>query len=161
MSEKTLTTIEDLLDGFKEKDHELSTGKVFRIQSFMPGNLLIEIGSPLVELLTEASEEDLRRMPLDVPNTNAGRVWSHFEQIVCDNVTNIRFSPEAQNMLPRGLVSLKRLTLVEIQELYVAIRDLSISPEELETFRKAHEPTEEPEQSELDTEDSEDSGEES
>ena len=161
MNERILTTAEELLSGYKEEDFELSTGKVFTIQSFTPGNLLIDVGSPIVELLTDASEEDLRQLPLDLPNTQAGRAWSHFEQIVCDNVTNVRFSPEAQNMLPRGLVSLKRLTLVEIRELYVGIRDLSISPEELEAFREAHKATEEPEQSEVDTEDSEDSGEES
>lgn len=160
MSERKLTTVEDLLSDHKEKDHELSTGKVFTIQTFMPGNLLIEIGSPIVEALTVASEEDLRRMPLDIPTTQAGRVWSYFEQIVCDNVISVRFSPEPQNMLPTGLVSLKRLTILEIRELYVAIRDLSISPEELETFREAHKPTEGAEQSELDSEDSEDSGEE-
>ncbi|MYA99783.1 hypothetical protein F4X90_08895 [Candidatus Poribacteria bacterium] len=161
MSEKMLTTIEDLLSGYQEKDFELSTGKVFTIQSFTPGNLLIDVGSPIVELLTDASEEDLRQMPLDLPNTRAGRAWSHFEQIVCDNVTSIRFSPEAQNMLPTGLVSIRCLTLGEIRELYVAIRDLSVSPEELESFREAHKTDEEPEQSEVDTEDSEDGGEES
>ena len=161
MNEKTLTTIDDLLGGYKEENVELSTGKVFTIQSFMPGNLLIEIGSPVVEMLTEASETDLRRMPLDMPTTQAGRVWSQFEQVVCDNVISIRFSPEPQNVLPTGLVSLKRLSLLEIRELYLEIRNLSISPEEIETFREANRDTEEPEQPELDTEDSEDSGEES
>lgn len=156
--ERQLTTVEELLGGYKEEEVELSTGKVFTIQSFTPGNLLIEIGSPLVEILTSSLEEDLRRMPLDIPNTNAGRVWTQFEQIVCDNVTSIRFSPESQNVLPDGIVSLKRLSLVEIQELYIKIRDVSISPEELETFRKVHTTTEdEPEQPELDKADSEDS----
>ena len=158
MSEQTLTTIDDLLGNYKEDTIELSTGKSFTIQSFEPGNLLIEIGSPLVDTLTEASDEDLRRLPLDVPGTAAHRVWSQFEQIVCDNVINIRFSPEPQNVLPRGLVSLQRLTLAEIQELYVGIRDLSISPEELETFRAAQNPNyEKPEQPEVGAENSEDS----
>ena len=160
MSEKTLTTIDDLLKGYKEDDFELSTGKVFRIQSFAPGNLLIEIGSPIIEALTEASEEDLRRMTLDMPNTRAGRAWSHFEQIVCDHVVSVRFSPEPQNFLPEGLVSLRRLSLLEIQELYVGIRDLSVSPEELETFREAYRTDGDSGESELDSEDSEDSGEE-
>ena len=160
MNERVLTTTEDLLSGYKEEDVELSTGKVFTIQSFTPGNLFIDIGSPIVEALTEATEEDLRRMPLDFRNTNAGRAWMRFENVVCDNVISVSFSPEPQSQLPEGLVSLKRLTLAEIRELYVAIRDLSISPEELETFRKSGKSTKESEQSELDTEDSKDSGEE-
>ena len=156
--ERQLTTVQNLLDGYKEEEVELSTGKVFTVQSFMPGNLLIEIGSPLVEILTTAIEEDLRRMPLDIPNTNSGRVWNQFEQIVCDNVTSIRFSPESQNVLPDGIVSLKRLSLVEIQELYIKIRDVSITPEELETFRKVDRAvSDESEQPELDQTDSEDS----
>ena len=161
MSEQKLTTIEELLGDYKEDTAVLSTGKSFTIQSFQPGNLLIEIGSPLVDAMTEASEDDLRRMPLDVEGTAAHRVWSQFEQIVCDNVVSVRFSPEAQNFLPRGLVSLKRLTLGEIQELYIKIRDLSISPEELETFRKAQAPgNNESEQQEVDTENGENSGQE-
>jgi len=160
MNEQALTTYEDLLDGYKQEVVQLSTGKRFRIQTFMPGNLMIEIGSPIVESLTEASEEDLRQQPLDFPRTEAGRVWSRFEQVVCDNVISIRFSLEPQDVLPEGLVSLSRLTLGEIQELYIKIRDLSISPEELETFRKARGTAEESEQPELDTEDSEDTGEE-
>jgi len=159
--ERKLTTVEDLLGGYKEKDLELSTGKVFTIQSFAPGNLMIDIGSPLVQMLIEASEEDLRRTTLDMPMTNAGRAWTRIEQLVCDNVTSVRFSPEPQNYLPTGLVSLRRLSLVEIQELYVGIQELSISPEELENFRKVHRESEdESEQSELASEDSEDSGEE-
>ena len=103
----------------------------------------------------------MRRLPLDVPGTTSYRVWTQFEQIVCDNVISIRFSTEAQNVLPRGVVSLKRLSLVEIQELYVKIRDLSITPEELETFRAVEEPdNKESEQQGVDTEDSEDSSEE-
>ena len=159
--ELTLTSFDDLLGDYKEGTVELSTGKVFSIQNFSPGNLLIEIGSPLVDMMTEASETDLRRLPLDVPGTTSYRVWTQFEQIVCDNVISIRFSTEAQNVLPRGVVSLKRLSLVEIQELYVKIRDLSITPEELETFRAVEKPdNEESEQQGVDTEDSEDSGEE-
>ena len=158
MSERKLTTVEDLLSGYKEKDHELSTGKVFTIQSFSPGNLLIDVGSPIVDSLSSATEESLRSAPLDMPLSNAGRVWSQFEQIVCDNVTSVRFSPEAQNVLPTGMVSLKRLSLIEIQELYVAIRDLSISEEELEIFRAAHQETDdESELEDVATEDGEDS----
>ena len=161
MSEKTLTTLDDLLAGYKTKDHELESGKVFTIQSFEPGNLLIEIGSPIIDALTKATEDELRMLPLDIPTSNAARGWAHFERIVCDNVTSIRFSPEPQNMLPTGIASLRILTLVEIQELYIAIRDLSISPEELESFREAYRAAREPEQQELDSEDSKDSGEES
>lgn len=157
--EKQLTTIEDLLGDYKEEEVTLSTGKTFTIQNFNPGNLLIDIGAPIVDTLTEASEEDLRRLPLDVPGTNANRTWVQFESIVCDNVISIRFSPEAQNALPRGMVSLQRLSLGEIQELYVKIRDLSIPPEEIETFQETEESVDEqPEQQEVDTEDGEDSG---
>ena len=121
---------------------------------------MIEIGSPLIDMLTTAGEEDLRQLPLNFPNTAAGQAWQHFEQIVCDNVTSVRFVRESQNILPDGLVSLKILSLMEIQELYTKIRDLSISPEELENFRKIHQSDQESEQSELDTEGGEDSGEE-
>ena len=161
MSKKELTTIEDLLSGHKTDEIELSTGKRFEIQSFMPGNLLIEIGSPLIEMMTDCDESSLRRMALDVPGTAAGIAWSRLEQVVCENVTNIRFSPESQNILPIGIVSLKRLTLGEIRELYIGIRDLSITPEELATFRESFQNPEESEQSKLAAEDSEDSGEES
>ena len=54
--ELTLTSFDDLLGDYKEGTVELSTGKVFSIQNFSPGNLLIEIGSPLVDMMTEASE---------------------------------------------------------------------------------------------------------
>ena len=157
--EKVLTTIDDLLGNYKEEQVTLSSGKSFTVQNFSPGNLLMSIGSPLVDMMTEASENDLRRMPLDVPGTTANRVWTQFEQIVCDNVISIRFSPEPQNVLPEGIVSLRRLSLGEIQELYVKIRDLSMSPEELETFREAQDPNyKRSEQQEVDSEDPEDSG---
>jgi len=161
MNEQTLTTIADLLQGYKEKDITLTTGKTFTIRSFTPGNLLLDVGSPLVERLTEASEEDLRALPLDAPNTNAGRSWSRIEQVVCDFVTSVSFSPEPQKYLPEGLVSLRLLTLTEIRELYIGIRDLSISPKELAMFRKTRGADEGSKHEELDSENSEDSGEES
>lgn len=158
MNDNNLTTFQDLISGYKEELVELSTGKRFMIQSFMPGNLMIEIGSPLIEILTEATEDELRSMPLDIPTTNAGREWSRIEQLVCDNVTNVVFARGAQKTLFDGVVSIRRLTLVEIQELYVKIRDLSISPEELANFRKTRGAgTDESEHEELDTSDREDS----
>ena len=161
MSEKKkLTTIEDLLTGYQEEDVELSTGKVFRVQNFTPGSLMIEIGSPLTEMLIEATEESLRQTSIDIVGTRANIAWGRFEKVVCENVISVRFSPEPQKDLPNGIVSLQRLTLGEIRELYVAIRDLSISPEELETFRESYKTDENSEREELDKENREDSGEE-
>ena len=133
------TTADDLLVGYSQKDVTLSTGKVFQIQSFSPGSLLINLGSPLVDALTDMPDADLSRVPLETAGTRANTVWQEIKRIVCDNVISVTFVAEPQSSLPTGYVSLSRLSNAEIQELYRMIRDLSVPEEELELFRKIYE----------------------
>ncbi|MYA99782.1 hypothetical protein F4X90_08890 [Candidatus Poribacteria bacterium] len=104
--------------GMKVQDEAyLSTGKIFTIQSFP-----LHLADSYFDFLAESGEDDLRVL---LEHANPRRMWNRLEDIVCKNVVSVRFCILPQNMLMEGFVSLKCLSLVEIGELYLKIRDLS------------------------------------
>ena len=117
-----LTTAEDLLVGYTKKTVSLSTGKVFEIESFVPGSLMININAPLIqEFVGETDDESAE----ELLNTRLGVVTEPIKQLVCDHIINVPFSMLPQWRCQNGVVSIDRLTLGEIRELFKEMCALS------------------------------------
>ena len=131
-----LTTEEEILSSIKTKVVTLASGRRFEIQSFNTGNLLFHLGHPHIDAILTAEEVTLRGATLETPGTAVCEYWQEIKRIVCDNVISIRLKDKRQSDLPKGYVSIMMLSIMEIQELFLNIRDLSISQEELERERE-------------------------
>lgn len=117
-----LTTVADLMEGYQRKTVPLSTGKVFEIESFIPGSLLINVGAPLLQAFIEETDEDRAELLF---NTDLGMVSEPIKQLVCDHIVSVSVSMQPQWRCGKNVVSIDRLTLAEIRELFKEMCALS------------------------------------
>lgn len=119
------TTVADMLQDYHQKTVQLKSGRIFDIVSFLPGNLLLNIESPLVlDFLAESdtpldTEPPGNEKPLDLYQTRVPAVLiGTVRQLVAEHITNIPVSLQPQSQCPEGVVSIDRFTLDEIRELF-------------------------------------------
>lgn len=123
-SQVQYTTPAELLQHYKRETITTSNGHTYEIQSFVPGNLLIDIGSPVVLQFTETDNEK-PDPPVETSPREQQNIGNHIKQIVCDHVTSLEFSPFPQHLCPENVVSINQIAQIEILEIYRHIRDLS------------------------------------
>jgi len=110
------TTVAEMLQNYNTKTVTLKSGRVFDIESFLPGNLLLNLNSPLVmEFLEEVQSENGSDLyQTRVPSAVTGVVRT----LVAEHVTSVPVSMQPQSQCPEGVVSIDRFTLDEIRELF-------------------------------------------
>ena len=110
------TTVADMLQDYSTKTVTLKSGRVFDIESILPGNLLLNLKSPLVmEFLEQAGEENQDE---NLYQTTVPVVTDAVRQLVAMHVTSVPISMQPQSRCPEGVVSIDRFTLDEIRELF-------------------------------------------
>ena len=130
-----LTTPEDLLQGYDTTTITTENGHGYVIESFVPGNLLIDIGSPVVKQFTDGIEEGEESVRSPINDQN---VFEHIKNIVCKHVISVRFSQAPQHLCREGTVSIDRVEQEEVLEIYRQLRDFSFR--DAETFQAAGTP---------------------
>ena len=122
MEKLELTTVADMMEGYQRKTVPLKSGKVFEIESFIPGSLLMYIGAPLLQAFIEETDEDRAELLF---NTNLGVVAEPIKQLVCDHIVSVSVSMQPQWRCGKNVVSIDRFTLAEIRELFKEMCALS------------------------------------
>lgn len=119
------TTIEDLLIDYKKRTMSTSTGKTFEIESLIPENLLINIGSPIVQQFIVEPDTIPIENRIPVSSGQAERITDEVKRIVCQHVISITISTLPQAFCGDSVLSIDRLTPTEVREIFRSIIELS------------------------------------
>ena len=130
------TTPTDILEDYVTDDVVTTSGRIFKVESMLPGNLMIDIGSPVIREFTE-TEENKPDIPEDekLSPQEEQALYQHIKNIVCMHTISIKFSLSPQHLCRENVVSIDRLEREEVLEIYRGIRDLSVK--EAATFQEA------------------------
>lgn len=145
-SDLGLTTYNDMIGDFRIDVVETSTGKKFLIQSLDPGTIFVLYGSPLIGIaegtldLSDLSDhpEKIKETLDAIPDSKKMEMVSNpdfmkmVKLTVCDGVTSMNFVMKNQiDCNPdEKEVSVDRIKVDELFELYNAIMTLSFSNDE-------------------------------
>ena len=112
------TTVADMLQDYSTKTVTLKSGRVFDIESILPGNLLLNLKSPLVTAFLEAEDGVESDENTLYQRTAPTAVTDVVRQLVAEHVTSVPISLQPQSRCPDGVVSIDRFTMDEIRELF-------------------------------------------
>ena len=147
---KTLTdSALKLIERNKVVSVELSTGLKFDIRAVQAADSFIGLGSLLMRRLTEEGvdiptgdafpefvQEKIQSLTpvelIELEQTEENRVGK--KAIICQGVIDVDFADMPQDDCPPGVVSIQLLSMVELNELWTHIMDLSIPERDVVTF---------------------------
>lgn len=154
-NQRELTSYEQLVAEYRTTIVETSSGKVFEVQNISPGDLLLVAGSPLVAELTEQGldmtdagsvSESVMAMPQSkqielVTNPDFLRT---VKLTVCMGVISVNLVDKEQRECDATLheVSLSRLLIPELFQVFTAILQLSATDREVQDFYSFREESE-------------------
>lgn len=145
--ERKLTSYDDLVAEYRTTMVETSTGKVFEVQNVSPGDLLLIAGSPLMAELTlqgldlkdagTVSESVMAMPPAKqlqlISNPDFLRT---VKKTVCLGVISVNLVDKEQKDCDAEVqeVSLARLLLPELFQIFTAILQISATDQEVKDF---------------------------
>ena len=132
-----LATPDDFLKDYGTHTFTTESGKGYTVESFVPGNLLIEVGSPVVRQFTDGLEEGEESVRSPTSDRN---VYEYIKQLVCDHVISLKIVNFPQHQCGPKMVSINRLPHDEILEIYRELRDFSMR--DADTFPETSDATE-------------------
>lgn len=131
------TTPAELLKDYRTGSITTTFGNTFGFETFIPGNLFIDLGSPVVRQFTDGMvqpDEEAVTSPASDRN-----VYEHIKNLVCNHVTSVTISQAPQHLCGANVISIDRIPRAEVLEIYRAMRDLSLL--EAATFQESGPPS--------------------
>ncbi len=151
VSNKELTTYEDLVSNYKTLEVPTTSGNLFKIQSISPGAYFLMTGAPLLDVLTEkglseGSIEDRQRAFDELPDDEKMSIISsddyleYVQRACCAGIISINFVMKRHDKCSniKKEVSIDLLNAKDLFEIFGEIMKVSVSESEgelMETFR--------------------------
>lgn len=128
-----LVTGEELLkeSGYDTHTFTTSNGHGYKVESLVPGNLLIDLGSPVVRQFTDGLEEGEESVRTPMSDQN---IYEYIKQLLCDHVINVNFAMIPQHRCGKNVYSIDRVERDEILEIYRELREFSLR--DVDTFQE-------------------------
>lgn len=123
-------TPEELTANYITEDIITSYGRKFKVASALPGNLMIDIGSPMLESFLRPPENDDEKL---LPREEY-TIYQNIKNFICNHVVSVDLSPQPQHLCPPEVVSTDRLPREEVVEIFEHIKRLS--EQEAATFQE-------------------------
>lgn len=122
-------TPEELTANYITEDIITSYGRKFKVASTLPGNLMIDIGSPMLESFLRPPENDEDKLPPRAEYT----IYQNIQNFICNHVISVNLSPQPQHLCPPDVVSTDRLPREEVVEIFEHVKRLA--EQEAATFQ--------------------------
>ncbi len=151
-----LATYDELVQEVNTAIVETSSGRLYEIRAVMPGDILRAAGSPLMKVMTakgldisskKKAEESIRNMPSDEQANILGdpEFIKMAQDLVCDAVLNVNLVNKPQEECDKELkeVSIDKLQMVELIELFTMTMTLATGDDVIKDFYSFREDGEE------------------